>query len=66
MRFHTGERPYKYEVDGCNYRCTITNSNLRSHILTHTGERPYKCEVEGCDHRCNRNDTLKRHMKTHL
>ena len=64
MLTHAGERPYKCEVDGCDYRVT-QNGSLKRHMLIHTGERPFKCDVDGCDFRCTQNNNLERHMLIH-
>ena len=46
-RTHTGERPYKCEVPGCEKRFA-EKSGLKRHQETHNDVKPYKCNFPGC------------------
>ena len=48
---HTGERPFLYYCDQCDYSAARID-NLRRHKRTHTGEKPYK----------SKKDNLRRHQ----
>ncbi|XP_071626645.1 uncharacterized protein [Temnothorax longispinosus] len=62
IRIHTGERPFKCDVETCGKRFT-RNEELTRHKRIHTGVRPYSCVF--CKKRFGRKDHLKKHMRTH-
>ena len=45
-RIHTGEKPYKCDVDGCDF-ASAHAGGLTRHKRTHSGEKPYRCDVCG-------------------
>lgn len=65
LRCHTGEKPYKCDVKGCN-RSFSRLENLKLHVRTHTGEKPYACHYENCNKRFNNTSDRAKHMKTHI
>ena len=65
LRCHTGEKPYKCDVQGCS-RSFSRLENLKLHVRTHTGEKPYACHYENCNKRFNNTSDRAKHMKTHI
>lgn len=61
-RIHTGERPFKCDVENCGKAFT-RNEELTRHKRIHTGLRPHACLV--CGKSFGRKDHLKKHMRTH-
>jgi hypothetical protein len=62
---HTGDKPYKCNIDGCG-KAFKTQQSLDIHNMQiHTGERPYTCSWKGCDYACVQKHTLNVHMLTH-
>ncbi|XP_048268519.1 neurotrophin receptor-interacting factor homolog isoform X2 [Bombus terrestris] len=62
IRIHTGERPFKCDVENCGKAFT-RNEELTRHKRIHTGLRPHACLV--CGKSFGRKDHLKKHMRTH-
>jgi len=63
-RAHTGEKPFKCRVDGCD-KAFATGYGLKSHTRTHTGEKPYKCPNEECGKAFKTSGDLQKHVRTH-
>jgi KRAB domain-containing zinc finger protein len=59
---HTGERPYKCDVEGCMAKFTHGGS-LVVHKRIHTGERPYKCNIPTCSARFTQIGSRNIHLK---
>ena len=62
MVFHTGERPFACDFNGCVWKFP-TQSKLARHKRSHNNDRRYQC-VE-CSKGFARNEHLQQHMKTH-
>lgn len=63
-RAHTGEKPFKCRVDGCD-KAFATGYGLKSHTRTHTGEKPYKCPQDECGKAFKTSGDLQKHVRTH-
>ena len=61
---HIGEKPYKCEINGCNYSST-TSSNLKVHIRTDTGKKHYKWTFDECEYSSTASGDLKKHIRIH-
>ncbi len=64
MRRHTGEKPYKCKVEGCNYACSAS-PQFTVHKRKHTGERPFKCDVDKCQYATKTRGDLTTHLRIH-
>lgn len=62
MRNHTGTRPYKCKVDGCE-KAFATGYSLKAHSRTHTGEKPYGCQT--CFKSFKASGDLQKHIRIH-
>ncbi|OQV26111.1 putative Zinc finger protein 726 [Hypsibius exemplaris] len=62
--FHTGERPYHCDFQGCNYKAAQPG-NLKYHMQMHTGVKAYECSWEGCDYKSTHPGVLRAHMLNH-
>ena len=61
---HTGDKPFKCDVEGCDY-ASSQPQHLATHKLSkHSGERPFRCELPGCDFSATRAYYVTRHMTT--
>ncbi|CAK8685611.1 unnamed protein product [Clavelina lepadiformis] len=65
MRVHSGERPNKCTVEGCN-KAFSRLENLKIHLRSHTGERPYVCQHAGCNKAFSNSSDRAKHQRTHL
>jgi len=65
LRSHTGEKPYKCTIPGCNRRFSRPE-NIKIHVRTHTGEKPYTCDFNGCQKRFSNYSDRAKHAKTHI
>lgn len=61
-RLHTGEKPYKCDWNGCDWRFTRSDE-LTRHSRKHSGDRPFKCPL--CSRSFARSDHLTLHIKRH-
>ena len=65
-RIHTGENPYKCELDNNSGEMCGKGfkqlSHLTKHKMTHSGERPHQCSE--CEHRFVSTSNLKTHVNT--
>ena len=63
MHTHTGTKPYKCKVEGCDM-AFVTSGELIRHIkYKHIHEKPYKCTL--CDYACVEIYKLRRHFRSH-
>ena len=62
MVFHTGERPYHCQYEGCKWSFP-TKSKLARHRRTHTNERRFVCAL--CEKTFSRSEHLQQHSQTH-
>lgn len=63
MLIHTGEKPWKCEVEGCG-KAYRAKEGLRLHNLAiHLKIKPFECDQ--CDKKCGSNQALKEHKLLH-
>lgn len=62
MRIHTGEKPYKCNVQNCN-KAFKAYGHLSDHLKRHFDIRPFECDF--CKATFSRRNTLKTHLMTH-
>lgn len=58
----TGEKPYKCNWEGCEWRFARSDE-LTRHYRKHTGSKPFSCKY--CDRTFSRSDHLALHLKRH-
>ncbi|KAF8925176.1 hypothetical protein BGZ58_001067 [Dissophora ornata] len=64
LRTHTGERPFRCPVPGCDKKFSRPDS-LTTHTKTHSNVRPYICQVKGCTKAYYHARSLKKHELAH-
>ena len=47
IRTHTGDKPYKCDMQNVCGKVFSQNSNLQTHIRPHTGDKLYNCDISG-------------------
>ena len=62
MVFHTGERPFACDFEGCSWTFP-TQSKLSRHKRTHSDVKKFKCP--SCDKAFNRSEHLQQHLQAH-
>ncbi|XP_056148492.1 gastrula zinc finger protein XlCGF26.1-like [Lampris incognitus] len=60
MRFHTGERPFKFTTCGRDFTWKY---NMEGHTRTHTGAKPLRCTT--CGKMFTHKSSFQTHLRTH-
>ncbi|CAC5409180.1 KRAB [Mytilus coruscus] len=61
---HTGEKPFKCKVEGCDY-AGACKGDLTKHQRKHQEDKPFKCPQAGCSFGTKWPRNLKHHLTTH-